>query len=145
MASKPIVLGGARGGTKAKPDPNAIYKHKLKDLGFQLVDPPFAAKPNKDPVAVLSLPRRFHVCVLNNDDYIAIPDLRSCTGLAVYDVASKLGGAYHFGGHSNLNEEDTEIGKFAAKLREHGVDLGKLQMWLFASDKCAFADSSWLI
>lgn len=132
-------MGGTRGG-QVNRDVNAIYKRKLRDLGFQLVDPSPAAKPSKEPVAVLRSPRTFHVCVLKSDDYIAIPDLRTCTGVAVYDPASKVGAAYHFGGHSHLSEEDTELGKFAAKLLEHGVELGKLQMWLFASDKCAFAD-----
>jgi hypothetical protein len=139
MASRGIFLGSTRGG-QLNQDQDAIYKRKLRDLGFQLVNPSPAAKPNKEPVAVLGSPRMFHVCVLKNDDYIAVPDLRSCTGLAVYDPVSRVGAAYHFGGHSHLDQEKAELGKFATELKKHVAELSKLQMWLFASDKCAFAD-----
>jgi hypothetical protein len=114
------------------------YKRKLNELGFALVDFAPAARPTGKQVAELLAPQAFHVCILDKDDYIAVTKLRSCTGLALYDAASKLGGMYHFGGQ--FNTEQLALSKFAEELSGHHVELGKLQMWLFGSTKCGFAD-----
>jgi hypothetical protein len=114
------------------------FKRKLNDLGFTLVAPAPATTPSGKEVANLFTPTQFHVCILGKDDYIAVTKLRSCTGLAIYDAASNLAGMYHFGGQ--FGSEPTELGKFAKELSDHNVELGKLQMWLFGSTKCGFAD-----
>jgi hypothetical protein len=128
--------------TRGTPFPNTTgagpYKRKLEELGFTLVVWPPATKPGGKEAANLQAPKSFHVCILDKDDYIAVTKLRSCTGLALYDPASKLGAMYHFGGQ--FNNEEAELREFAAQLSAHNVELGKLQMWLFGSTKCGFAD-----
>jgi hypothetical protein len=128
----------------AMPSPNTTGKGrfpaKLNDLSVTLVIWAPAAKPSGKEVANLKAPKSGHVCILNDDDYIAVTGLRSCTGLAVYDAASKLAGMYHFGGQFKDNEP-TELGEFARQLSGHIGDLGRLQLWLFGSKKCGYADA----
>jgi hypothetical protein len=114
------------------------YKRKLNDLNFQLVNWAPVARPSGTQVANLDAPTKAHVCILNNDDYIAVTGLKSCTGLALYDADSKLAAMYHFGGH--FGKEQKELGAFAEQLSAHHVELGRLQMWLFGSTTCGYAD-----
>ncbi len=130
MSTRPIPSFGATRDTQ--------QRRTLETLGFPLVDPTPAAKPSGQQLANLSAPTQFHVCILGKDDYIAVTKLRGCTGLALYDSASKLGGMYHFGGQ--FGAEPTELDKFAGELSAHHVELGKLQMWLVGSTKCGYAD-----
>lgn len=128
--------------TRGTPFPSTTsggqYKRKLNALGFTLTVWAPATKPSGQQVANLLAPKSFHVCILDKDDYMAVTQLRSCTGLALYDAASKLGGMYHFGGQ--FNDEKAELAEFSGQLSTHHVELGKLQMWLFGSTKCGFAD-----
>ncbi len=128
----------------AMPSPNTTgkgrYPAKLNNLGVTLVTWAPAAKPSGKEVANLKAPKSGHVCILNGDDYIAVTGLRTCTGLAVYDAASKLAGMYHFGGQFNDNEP-AELREFVRQLSGHLGDLGRLQLWLFGSKKCGYADA----
>jgi len=128
--------------TQGTPSPSTAsggqYKSNLKALGFKLDVWLPAKRPNGQKVAELSAPKLFHVCILDKDDYIAVTQLRSCTGLALYDAASKLAAMYHFGGQ--FNNEQAELEKFVGQLSAHHDELFKLQMWLFGSTKCAFAE-----
>jgi hypothetical protein len=114
------------------------FKRNLETLQIALVSPAPAAKPIGKPVASLHGPKMFHVCILDEDDYIAVTQLRGCTGLALYDAASKLGAMYHFGGQ--FGSEQQELGRFAKDVGAHPVELDKLQIWLFGGTKCGYAN-----
>jgi hypothetical protein len=90
-------------------------------------------------LANLSAPKSFHVCILGQNDYIAVTDLRSCTGLALYDTASNVGAMYHFGGQMG-DAETTKLNDFVEQLTAQHVPLGRFHMWLFGSNKCEFAN-----
>ncbi len=130
MSTRATPSFGATGGGQ--------YKRKLETLGFPLVTPAPAKTPGGQQVANAIAPKKSYVCILGKDDYMAVTKLASCTGLALFDAASNLGGVYHFGGQ--FNSEPVELAEFAGELRKHTSELGNLHMWLFGSTKCGFAN-----
>src|SRR5579862_6798986 len=102
--------------TRGTPSPGGgQYKRKLEALGFPLVTPAPATTPTGQQVGNAFRPKSCYVCILGQDDYMAVTKLASCTGLAVYNATLNLGGVYHFGGQ--FNNEQAELRDFAGQLR----------------------------
>ena len=117
-------------GARARPPPKA-----LRHLGIGVQDPVSLPKPSGTMHGPYFAPTQYCVKRLGNDDYIAVTQLRSCTGIAAYDPVTDVSGMYHFGGQ--FGNEESELTLFFLRMVNHGASLQRLQISLSGSVKCA--------